>query len=185
MDICRFKNAEFEPKHQNTKVEWFSEKNIVKDDLGSCAFFTEEGSSASQMIAAKEIDVFVRLPGCVGQAADAVSVYTQVKTKGAPRLLKFPKSECPDLWIRFCWDLKRERLPNLGCLFVRRKRGLFLSVCVDDIKMAGRRWKSTKLGICVCSSKNKDCSCRNLWTTSKWPEKNIIRLQCGKIGGSC
>ena len=36
----------------------------------------------------------------VGQAADAVSAYTQVKLEDAPRLLKIPKSECPDVWKR-------------------------------------------------------------------------------------
>ena len=29
-----------------------------------------------------------------------VSVYTQVKMEDAPKLLKIPKSECPDIWIR-------------------------------------------------------------------------------------
>ena len=28
---------------------------------------------------------------------------------------------------------------NWECLFVHRKRGLFLSICVDDIKVAGKR----------------------------------------------
>ena len=40
---------------------------------------TEQGSSASQMTAAKVMDIISRLPGCAGQAADAVSAYTQVK----------------------------------------------------------------------------------------------------------
>ena len=34
------------------------------------------------------MDVIARLPGCDGQAADAVSAYTQVKLVDAPRLLK-------------------------------------------------------------------------------------------------
>ena len=38
--------------------------------------------------------------GCSGQAADAVSAYTQVKMEDASTLLKIPKSECPDVWIR-------------------------------------------------------------------------------------
>ena len=29
-----------------------------------------------------------------------VSAYTQVKVEDAPTLLKIPKSECPDIWIR-------------------------------------------------------------------------------------
>ena len=47
--------------------------DIVKDDSGACAVFTEQGSSASQKTAAKVMDVTVRLPDCDGQAADAVS----------------------------------------------------------------------------------------------------------------
>ena len=46
------------------------------------------------------MDVIARLPGCAGQAADAMSAYTQVKMAGAPGLLKLPKSECPYAWMR-------------------------------------------------------------------------------------
>ena len=60
--------------------------DIVKDDSGSYAVFTEKGPSASQMV----MDVMSRLPGCAGQAADAVSAYTQVKKEDAPKLLKIP-----------------------------------------------------------------------------------------------
>ena len=80
----------------------------MKDDSGSYAVFTEQGSSASQMTAAKVMDIISRLPGCDGQAADAVSVYTQVKMEDAPKLLKIPKSECPDIWIR----LPRHKCPK-------------------------------------------------------------------------
>ena len=73
---------------------------IVNDDSESYAVFTEQGSSASQMTAAKIMDIISRLPGCDGQAADAVSAYTQVKMEDAHKLLKIPKSECPDIWIR-------------------------------------------------------------------------------------
>ena len=52
------------------------------------------------MTAAKIIDVLARLPGCDGQAADAVSACTEVKLEDAPRLFKIPKSECQDVWIR-------------------------------------------------------------------------------------
>ena len=54
--------------------------DIVKDDSGAYAvFFSERGSSASQMTAAKVLDVIARLPGCDGQAADAVSAYITLK----------------------------------------------------------------------------------------------------------
>ena len=73
--------------------------DIVKDDSGVYAVFTEQGSSASQMTAAKVMDIISRLPGCSGQAADAVSACTQVKMEGAPSLLKVPVSEFPDIWL--------------------------------------------------------------------------------------
>ena len=98
MDICHLKNAELEAKHQKYKGRVVLRGDIVKDDSGSYAVFTEQGSSASQITAAKVMDIISRLPGCDGQAADAVSAYTQVKMEDAHKLLKIPKSECPDIW---------------------------------------------------------------------------------------
>ena len=97
-----------EAKHQKYKGRVVLRGNIVKDNSGSYAVFTEPEPSASQMTAAKVIDVIWRLPGCTGQAADAVSAYTQVKMEGAPSQLKIPKSECPDIWIR----LPRHKWPK-------------------------------------------------------------------------
>ena len=179
MDICHLKNAELEAKHQKYKGRVVLRGNIVKDDSGSYAVFTEQGSSASRMTAAKIMDIISRLPGCDGQAADAVSAYIQVKMEDAHKLLKIPKSECPDIWIRpprhkwpkswsnmedpvvplernlyghplagLSWErqvekilLKHgwEKVPNWECLFVHREKGLFLSVYVDHIKLAGKQ----------------------------------------------
>ena len=44
------------------------------------------------------MDVIARLLNCDGQAADAVSAETHVKIEDAPRLLKIPESECPDVF---------------------------------------------------------------------------------------
>ena len=109
MDICHLKNAELEAKHQKCKGRVVLRGDIVKDDSGSYAVFTEQGSSASQMTAARIMDIISRLPGCHGQAADAVSAYTQVQMQDAPKLLKIPKLECPDIWIR----LPRHKWPKL------------------------------------------------------------------------
>ena len=108
MDVCHLKNAELEAKHQKYKGRVALRGDIVKDDSGSYAVFTEQGSSTSQITAAKVMDIISRLPGCAGQAADAVSAYTQVKMEDAPKLLKIPKSECPDIWIR----LPRHKWPE-------------------------------------------------------------------------
>ena len=58
MDICHLKNAELEAKHQKYKGRVVLRGDIVKDDSGSYAAFTEQGSSASQMTAAKIMDIF-------------------------------------------------------------------------------------------------------------------------------
>ena len=90
MDICHLKNAELEAKHQKYKGRVVLRGDIVKDDSGSYAVFPEQGSSASQMTAAKIMDIISRLPGCDGQAADAVSAYTQVKMKMLQNYWEFP-----------------------------------------------------------------------------------------------
>ena len=141
--------------------------------------FTEQGSSASQMTAAKIMDIISRLPGCDGQAADAGSAYTQVQMEDAHKLLKIPKigvsrhldssttTQMAKIMVQYgrpvvplernlyghplaglLWEkqfekilLKHgwEKIPNWECLFVHREKGLFFSVYVDDIKLAGKK----------------------------------------------
>ena len=88
MDLRHLKYSEFEPQFQKYKGRVVLREGIVKDDSGSYAVFTEQGSSASQMTAAKIMNIISRLPGCSGQAADSVSAYTQVKMKDASTVLK-------------------------------------------------------------------------------------------------
>ena len=192
--LCHLKNSALEPQFQKYRGRVVLRSDIVKDDSGSNAVFAEQGSSTSQMTAAIVMDIISRLPGCAGQAADAVSAYTQVKMEDAHKLLKIPKSECPDIWIRpprhtrgqnhgpvwkiqsflskgiwtlilwqdYCGDKQfekvllkygRERVSNWECLFVYRKKGLFLSVYVDDMKLAGKKqnidpmWKVLMKGV--------------------------------------
>ena len=78
------KCCELEAKHQKYKGRVVLRGDIEKYDSGSYAAFTEQGSSASQMTAAKVMDTISRLPGCDGQASDAVSAYTHVKWKMLP-----------------------------------------------------------------------------------------------------
>ena len=179
MDLCHLKNSELEPQFQKYKGRVVLRGDIVKDDSGSYAVFTEQGSSASQMTAAKVMEIISRLPGCAGQAADAVSVNTDVKMEDAPSLLNFPNRNVQifgyvyhdtndqhhgPVWktqsfllneicfvihwqdyhgkgnsrkshLKYGW----EKVSNWECLFVHREKGLFLSVHVDDIKLAGKK----------------------------------------------
>ena len=72
-------DAELDPHYQKYERRVVLRGDIVKDDSGSYAVFSEQGSSESQMTAANVMDIKSRLPRCSGQAADAISVYTQVK----------------------------------------------------------------------------------------------------------
>ena len=91
MDICHLKNADLETKHQKYKGRVVLRGDIVKDDSGPYAVFTDQRSSASQMTAAKVMDIISRLPGCAGQAADAIYACTQVKMKDAPKIIENSK----------------------------------------------------------------------------------------------
>ena len=65
MDICHLKNAELDAKHKKYKGRVVLRGDIVKDNSGSYAVFTEQGSSASQMTAAKIMDIISILPGAM------------------------------------------------------------------------------------------------------------------------
>ena len=162
MDICHLKNAELEAKHQKYKGRIVLRSDIVKDDSGSYAVFTEQGSSASQMTAAKIMDIISRLPGCDGQAADAVSAYTQVKMEDAHKVLKFQNRSVQTLGFVYhdtngqnhgpVWKTQSFLLSGI-CLVIlwqdsygkgnlrksNVKKDCFLSVYVDDIKLAGKK----------------------------------------------
>ena len=179
MDICHLKNAELEAKHQKYKGRVVLRSHIIEDDSGSYVVFIHRTRIISFSNDSSQVmDIISRLPGCAGQAADAVSAETQVKMEDAHKLVKIPKSECPDIWIRLprhkwpkswssmedpvvplernlyshllaglLWEsqfekilLKHgwEKVSNWECLFVHRQKGLFLSVYVDDFKLAGK-----------------------------------------------
>ena len=98
MDICHLKNAELEPKFQKYKG-WFAlGGDTAKNDSGSYAVFTCISNDSRK----SKTDVVAR------QAGDAVSAKTRVKMKDAPKMLKIPKSERPDIWTR----LPRHKWPK-------------------------------------------------------------------------
>ena len=120
MDICHLKDAELEPQFRKYKGRVVLRGDIVKDVSGACAVFTEQGSSVSQMTAAKVVDATARLPDCDGQAADAISAYIQVKQEDAPQLLKSPKSECPDVCLpRHKWPKSWDNIVDSTVLLER------------------------------------------------------------------
>ena len=188
MDTCHLKNAELEPKLQKYKGRVVLCGDIVKDDVGAYAVFTEPGSSTSQMTAAKIMDVIARLPGCAGQAADAVSAHTQAKLEDAPRLLKSLKSECPDVWIR----LARHKCQNQGTKL--KIPWYLLNETFHGHPLARLQWErqfeEALLELGWAKIPNWECMffhrkqrllfCQYTWMTSKSLEGNRIWLLCGR-----
>ena len=155
------------PKIQRSSCN--SEVILWKTTLDLMQYSLSKDLQPSQMTAAKIMDIISRLPGCDGQAADAVSAHTQVKMEDAHKLLKISKSECPDIWIRLRGDKWPESWSNMEdpfwqdyhgksnlrksywnmagrkfqigdvSLFIVKKDYTFLSVYVDDVKLAGKK----------------------------------------------
>ena len=137
--------------------------------------FTEQGSSASQMTAAKVMDMKSRVPGCAGQAADAISACTQVKVEDAPFTDKIPKSECPEIRTRLpkhkwpkSWSSMEDPVvplernlyghPLAGLLWERQFGKVFFGSTV------GRRFP---IGTAYSLTEKKDYSRLCMWTRKK------------------
>ena len=145
MDICHLKNAELEPMHQQYKGRVVLLGDTVKDDSGAYAVFTEQGSSASQMTAAKVMDVIAR---CAGQAVDAVLACTQVKNGGRSKVVEGMSIY---IWVRL--NLYSHPLSGLKDNLRKFYRDL-----------DGKKYRTGNVFLCTG---NKDCSYRYTWMTLK------------------
>ena len=185
MDMCHLKNAELEAKHQKYKGRVVLRGVIVKDDSGSHAVFTEQGSSASWMTAAEIMDIISRLPGCDGQAADAVSAYTG-SMEDAHKSLKIPKSECPDIWIRLLrhkWPKSWSSMEDPVVLFERNLCGHPLAGLLWERQFGNillkHGWEKVSNRECLFVHREKCCSYLCMWMTSNWLERNKTLIRCG------
>ena len=87
MDLCHVKNSQLGKEFWTYKGRVVFRGDIVKDENGQYAIFTEQGASASNMAAAKFMDAIARMPGNDGEDSDAVGAYTQVRLSDAAKLL--------------------------------------------------------------------------------------------------
>ena len=110
---------------RNTKVESFSEVTLWRMIQDLKQYLRNKDHQLHKMTAAKVMDVIATLPGCAGQAADAVSAHTPVKMEDVPKLLKIPKSECPDIWIRLPRHKWPESLSSVEDPVVPLERNLY------------------------------------------------------------
>ena len=142
--------------------------------------------SASQMTAAKIMDIISRLPGCTGQAADAVSADTQVKMEDAPKLLKIPKSECPDIWIRLprhkwpkSWSSMEDPVvPLERNLYGHPLAGLLWERQFEKILLK-HGWEKIPNWECLFVHREKGLFLSVYVDDINWLERNKILIRCG------
>ena len=101
-----------QPQFQEYKGRVALRGDTVKEDSGSNAVFTEQGSSALQMTAAKVMDLY-----------------------GHPLARLLWKRQFEKVLLTYAW--KKFRIGNAYSF--TEKKGLFLSVYMDDIKLAGKK----------------------------------------------
>ena len=98
MDLCHLKNSELVSQFRKYKGQVVLQGDIVKDDSGSYAVFTEQGSSTNDGSKSNGRDI----------KATRVRSKPQMPYLLIPRskwrmhhlCWRYPKSECPDIWIR-------------------------------------------------------------------------------------
>ena len=106
LQLCSVKNAELAPEFQSYKGRVCLRGDIVKDDEGHLAVFSEQGASSAHMTQTKFLDTIAHLPGCHGEDADAVGAYHQIRLSEAERLLGV--DTIPETWV----SLPRNRRPK-------------------------------------------------------------------------
>ena len=83
-------------------------EDIVKDDNGHKAVFTEQGASASRVAAATFVNTVSRLRGMAEEANDAVIACVHVYMSETHRFRRSPQKECPQV----CITLPHSRRPK-------------------------------------------------------------------------
>ena len=114
--------------------------DLVKNNSGSYAVFTEQGSSASQMTAANIMDIISRYAWLRWtNSRRSVGLHPSENGRCSQIIENSKKSECPDIWIR----LPRHKWPkpwsSMEDPVVLRGRNLYGHF------LAGLLWKFKKI----------------------------------------
>ena len=163
---------------KNTMVELYSETILWKMDL--MQYLQNKDHQYHKWLQQKSW-IISRLPGCSGQAADAVSACTQVKMEDAPKLLKIPKSECPDIWIRLPRHKWPESSSSMEDPVVPLERNLYGHLLAAllwwrqfEKFLLKYGWESFQLGLLTRTPWKRNiliCVCG--WCKIGWKEQNI------------
>ena len=144
------------------------------------------------MRAAKVMDVIARPPGCAGRAADAASAYTQYQltpksTWRTSIVLKLPKPECPDIWIRLPrhkWPKSWFNIEGPVVLLERNLHGHPFARWLWERELEKFYWdwdrKSSELWMLMCVLKARSIPiCIRGWHKNCW-KKGRSPILCGR-----
>ena len=137
--------------------------DVVKDDSGSCAVSTEQGSSASHMTAPKVLNVIARLLWRAGQASEMVSPYTPGNTEDASKLLHLSDENVPLSGFGHR-DISGQKLDKTFKILLF----LLTGICTDTWDSSKRFYsKMDRSGTACWCIDNKDSFFPLTWTTSR------------------
>ena len=171
MDLYHLENSELGPQHQKYKGRVVLRGDIVKDDSGSYAVCTEQGSSASQMTAAKVMDVYVKASRMF-RTSSRCSIRLYPGQNGrCTNVIEIPKSECPDIWIRLpkhkwpkSWsNMEDPVIPLERNLYGHPLAGLLWERQLEEVLLK-YGWEKFQIGTACSLTENKDCSYLCVWT---------------------
>ena len=100
MNFCHLKNSELEPQFRKYKGRVVLRGDNVKDDSGSYGVFIEQRIIGITNDGCKNHGHHIQTARVRRTSSGRNISLHQVRMEDAPTLLKIPKSECPDIWIR-------------------------------------------------------------------------------------
>ena len=142
------------------------------DDSGSYAVYTEQGSSASQMTAAKVMDILQDRQDAQDTQLTQYPLTPRSKWKMHRRYLKIPKSECPDSWIRLPthkWPKSWSSIEDPVVLFERNLYSHHLARLLWERQfekvLLEHVWGEVPNWGCSFINREKRLSCLCMWMT--------------------
>ena len=120
MDLCHEKHSELPPERRTYKGRVVFRGDQVKDETGCYAVFSEQGTSASHLSAAKSLDYIARIPGNAGGDSDAIGAHHQVvldemsECINVDTWISLPPAHRPPSWHKLQNPVCRLRLNLYG-----------------------------------------------------------------------
>ena len=175
---CGVRTEISEVQRQNRAPRWHCERRF------RLVCRIHGARSASQMTAATVMDVAARLPDCAGQAADAVSAYTQVKNGGCSEFQSqnvqkngyvFRNTSGPN----HGQTLKTQLLSLERNLHGHPRAGLLWERQFEEV-LLGFGWKEVPNWECMFVHRKQGLFSSVTWMTLRWLERSSIWLPRGR-----